>query len=349
MARAAGWLAGNNPRMVPRLSSRARMWHRPVLVALMALGLVLGSLVLARPQAADAAPRMVKIGALVTSLGDFDPADHSFRATFWIWTTVPKAVANPLDEIDYVNAKSIHVDASVSDPQPNGTVWYQHKMSGTFEHDWDLGAFPFDTQSLPIVMENNSYDAAAVMFEPDTANSGNDAQLASAGWTIEAFRVVSATREYTSTFGDPTLAPGSPSQYSRLAIVTVITRDGLLTFLKLSIAAMAAILLAIASYFLHIDKGKEPRFAILAASVFALVVSLQTAEGAGGEASLTLVDRFHAVALAYVVVAVVVSIIAHIMFNRGVPAARINRLERMAGIASSVVLAVLLVLLFTVG
>ena len=77
--------------------------------------------------------------------------------------------------------------------------------------------------------------------------------------------------------------------------------------LMLSITvAIAAILLAVASYFLHIDRGKEPRFAILAASVFALVVSLQTAAGAGAEASLTLVDRFHAVALAYVVVAVVV-------------------------------------------
>jgi heme/copper-type cytochrome/quinol oxidase subunit 4 len=126
-----------------------------------------------------------------------------------------------------------------------------------------------------------------------------------------------------------------------------MSRNGLLTFLKLSIAAIAAILLAIASYFLHIDKGKEPRFAMLAASVFALVVSLQTAAGAGGEASLTLVDRFHTVALAYVVVAVVVSIIAHIMFNRDVSMDRINRLERNAGISSTAVLVVLLIFLFT--
>jgi hypothetical protein len=188
-----------------------------------------------------------------------------------------------------------------------------------------------------------------VVFKPDRANSSSDVALKAKGWTLDGYSLVQQTKKYTSTFGDPTLAPRSPSYYSRLAIVTEISRNGLLTFIKLSIAAIAAILLAIASYFLHIDKGKEPRFAILAASVFALVVSLQTASGAGGEASLTLVDRFHAVALAYVVVAVVVSIVAHIMFNRQVPMERINRMERIAGVTSTAVLVVLLVLLFSVG
>jgi hypothetical protein len=320
-----------------------------VLVAMLAalVMLLAGALGTSGVDQADAAPRVVKMGALLTSLSDFDPADHSFRATFWLWTTVPKAYGNPLNEIDYVNAKSIRVDAAVTEPQDNGTVWYQHKMSGTFAHDWNLSAFPFDRQTLTIEMENNAYDAATVLFKPDAANSSNDVDLSSNGWTVDAFNVVERTKEYTSSFGDPELAPRSPSYYSRLDLVVEMSRNGLLTFLKLSIAAIAAILLAIASYFLHIDKGKEPRFAMLAASVFALVVSLQTAAGAGGEASLTLVDRFHTVALAYVVVAVVVSIIAHIMFNRDVSMDRINRLERNAGISSTAVLVVLLIFLFT--
>jgi len=48
-------------------------------------------------------------------------------------------------------------------------------------------------------------------------------------------------------------------------------------------------------------------------------------------------------------VAVVVSIVAHIMFNRQVPMERINRMERIAGVTSTAVLVVLLVLLFSVG
>ena len=332
----------------PKITSGRR--SRLLVAALAVLALLLaGALGSQGPDRADGAPRVVTMGALMTSLSDFDPGDHSFRATFWIWTTVPKQYGNPLNEIDYVNAKSIHVDASVSVPQGNGTVWHQRKMSGTFAHDWNLSDFPFDRQTLAIEMENNAFDASTVVFKPDRANSSSDADLKAKGWTLDGYTVVQQTKKYTSTFGDPTLAPRSPSYYSRLAIVTEISRNGLLTFIKLSIAAIAAILLAIASYFLHIDKGKEPRFAILAASVFALVVSLQTASGAGGEASLTLVDRFHAVALAYVVVAVVVSIVAHIMFNRQVPMERINRMERIAGVTSTAVLVVLLVLLFSVG
>jgi hypothetical protein len=329
---------------VPPPPARPR---RPLLAAITAvLILLLGATATHGVDRADGAPRVVTMGAMVTALSDFDPVDQSFRATFWLWTTVPKAYGNPLKEIDYSNAKSVRVDVSVAIPQDNGTVWYQHKVSGTFTHDWNLSAFPFDQQILTIEMENNAYDASTVVFKPDVANASNDVDLSSGGWTVESFSLTEMTKKYTSTFGDPTLAPRSPSYYSRLVIATEISRDGLLTFLKLSIAAIAAILLAVASYFLHIDRGKEPRFAILAASVFALVVSLQTAAGAGAEASLTLVDRFHAVALAYVVVAVVVSIIAHIMFNRGVAMDRIGRLERRAGVISTAILVVLLLLLF---
>ena len=69
-----------------------------VLVAMLAalVMLLAGALGTSGVDQADAAPRVVKMGALVTSLSDFDPADHSFRATFWLWTTVAVLGMSPM-------------------------------------------------------------------------------------------------------------------------------------------------------------------------------------------------------------------------------------------------------------
>lgn len=304
---------------------------RSLLLAL-AMGLLLS---LGSPAPALAAPlQTVRIGGFLTGLGDLDPARKSFSASFWLWTVGPSDEGSALDRLEFPNAIKVESPNAVSEPTPDG-VWAQRKIIGSFRHGWDLRRFPFDRQLLRIELEEAERDSHTFLYEADDANSSFDRELKLSGWQIRSTRLVTGTKTYRTSFGDPRLRPGTPSAYAHAELQILLERTDRSGFWKLTVGAFAAALMALASCGLRVDNASalSPRFGLLAGSAFAAVISLRTsATELGASGYTTLIDAVHAAVLLYILLATAAGVVAWRRFQKHGDVAAIQRLERrMAG------------------
>jgi len=321
-------------RFLDRAVGRSR-FHGLVLA--LAMGLMLSLAAPPPAQAAPDGPETVRIGGFLTGLGDLDPARKSFSASFWLWTVGPSAEGSALDRLEFPNAIKVESPNAVTEATPQG-VWAQRKIVGSFRHGWDLRRFPFDRQRLRIELEEAERDSGSLLYRADEANSSFDPELKLSGWKIRSTRLLTGTKTYRSSFGDPRLKPGGASTYAHADLQILLERTDRSGFWKLTVGAFAAALMALASYGLRVDNpaALSPRFGLLAGSAFAAVISLRTsATELGASGYTTLIDQVHAAVLLYILLATAAAVVAWRRFQKHGDAAAIQRLERrMAGITS---------------
>ena len=174
-----------------------------------------------------------------------------------------------------------------------------------------------------------------MLYSADAANASFDPDLKLSGWRIRSTRLVTGTKTYRTSFGDPRLRPGTPSTYAHAELQILLERTDRSGVWKLTVGAFAAALLALASYGLRADNptALSPRFGLLAGSAFAAVISLRTsATELGASGYTTLIDQVHALVLIYILLATAAAVVAWRRFLKHGDAAAIQRLERrMAG------------------
>ncbi|MFB2891477.1 hypothetical protein ACE1CI_00875 [Aerosakkonemataceae cyanobacterium BLCC-F50] len=54
------------------------------------------------PAATGNQPKTCVVGVYLTSIGDFNPAEKSFAATFWIWSVCPTSDLKPLKSLEVI-------------------------------------------------------------------------------------------------------------------------------------------------------------------------------------------------------------------------------------------------------
>ena len=282
-------------------------------------------------------PARCRVGAFLASVHDLDPAAGTFGAELWLWSVCPPDGRRPLETMEFPNADEIEtrLDATT---EREGAVWATRKVRGTFRHAWDERNFPFDQQTLEVVLEEGVEDADAFAYEPDAANSGYDPAIALRGWRITDFAVRGDLARYATTFGDPARPAGTGSAYSRLTLGLSLDRAGPGGFLKLTAVAYAAFLLSLVTYAMHLESvtALSPRTGVLAAALFSTAVNLAAASAAlGGAGGVTLVDKVHAVVIAYVLAATGVTVASRLLVERGWSPPAIARLNRRAAAAAA--------------
>ena len=322
----------------------------PAVALLVALAAALGWAGTAAPAAAQesAAPVTCRVGAFLITVTAFDPAADTFDADLWLWSVCPNGTRRPLETMEFVNAEAVETRLASAIPRDTA-VWSQHKVRGTFRHDWDERAYPFDHHALEIVLEEGVEDAAHFRYEPDTADTTYDPALRLPGWTITGFALTPSLAHYPTAFGDPAQSTGTGSDYSRLTLVLELARTDLASFFKLTAVVYAAFVLSLGAYVMHLERPHVlgTQLGLLAAALFAAAVSLRTASEALSNANgLTLVDAIHIVVLLYILIAFAVIVGGRLLEERGWPAARVAHLNyRTAAIAVASFLAINAVLI----
>jgi hypothetical protein len=304
-------------------------------VALVALAAALGWAGTAAPAVAQepAAPVICRVGAYLITVTAFDPEADTFHADLWLWSVCPNGTLRPLETMEFVNAEEIATRLA-SDIPRDSAVWSQYKVRGTFRHDWDERAYPFDRHALEIVLEEGVEDAAHFRYEPDTADTAYNPALRLPGWTITDFALTPSLAHYPTGFGDPFLPAGTGSDYSQLTLVIGLARADLAGFFKLTAVVYAAFVLSLGAYVMHLERPNilGAQLGLLAGALFAAAVNLRTASEALSQANgLTLVDAIHIVVLLYILVAFAVTVGGRLLVERGWPATRIAHLTYRAG------------------
>ena len=226
----------------------------PAVALVVALAAALGWAGTATPAAAQepAAPVTCQVGAYLITVTAFDPEADTFDADLWLWSVCPNGTRRPLETMEFVNAEEI-AERLASEVPVGSAVWSQHKVRGTFRHDWDERAYPFDHHTLEIVLEEGVEDAAHFRYEPDTADTAYDPALRLPGWTITGFALTPSLAHYPTDFGDPAQSTGTGSDYSRLTLVIELARADLASFFKLTAVVYAAFVLSLGAYVMHLE------------------------------------------------------------------------------------------------
>lgn len=254
------------------------------------------------------------IGVYVTSLRDLDPVGDSFGIDFWVWSVHPPG-DDPLDSLEFVNAKQIETRLERTSRRGD-REWSRLKARATVLHDWDLTDFPFDRQTLTVDLGIASSDAPACGV--DRAGSGYDKGIAPEGWRIAAFDVERHTRENATDFGDP--ARSGRSAHEHVLVTVELQRASVVGFVKLVAGVYAAVAIALVSFLMAPEQAPifSGRMTVLVGALFATVVNMQVGTSLlGSPEAVSLVDKIHIVALAYVFVAAVMAVISWRDYDSG--------------------------------
>ena len=254
------------------------------------------------------------IGVYVTSLRDLDPVGDSFGIDFWVWSVHPPG-DNPLNSLEFVNAKQIETRLERT-TRRDDREWSRLKARATVLHDWDVTDFPFDRQNLALDLGIAGSDAPACGV--DRAGSGYDKGIAPEGWRIAAFDVERHTRENATDFGDPARSGRGAQEH---VLVTVeLQRESVVGFVKLVAGVYAAIAIALLSFLMAPDQAPvfSGRMMVLVGALFATVVNMQVGNSLlGSPEAVSLVDKIHIVALAYVFVAAAMAVVSWRDYDSG--------------------------------
>jgi hypothetical protein len=221
----------------------------------------------AEPEA-PAGPTQVKVGMFLTQLYDLDVPRKSFNVSFWAWFIHNSDKFKPLETVEIVNAKNSSIKYP-STTETNGLQWVQGKYSATVSEDWEVEKFPFDRQTLNILIEDGQNDANAIEFIADSENSKIDKSVSVPGWSFEKFEIKSGTTLYDTTYGDPNLQ--GQSTYSRVVASITMKRNGVRLLSSIFLGFFVAFLLATLTYFLDTDMMAGARISLCAGAIFASV------------------------------------------------------------------------------
>jgi hypothetical protein len=250
-------------------------------------------------------------GIFVVSLHDLDTVDGTFGVDYWIWSVYPEGRRNPLETMEFFNAEQVDEQLPLTDARGE-RLWSQRKIGATVQQDWDLTNYPFDRHVLEIELEEGFDDAATLTYRPDTANSGYSEEIEIPGWRITDFRLTERTVDYRTNFGDPAVSEGE-SSYSRLVASMEIQRQNTPEFFRLIAAACVAMGIVLLTFLmLPTDVGVlSTRMTLLVGALFATVISMHFGEQTlGATQRISLVDKVHIMAMIYIFVAAVMTLIS---------------------------------------
>ncbi|WP_058041154.1 hypothetical protein [Streptomyces roseifaciens] len=273
-----------------------------------------------------------ELSTYISDLYDIDPAKGRFSARLWLWTICPDRRADPLPQVSFSNAD----DPDTSEPNlidQDGQVLDQVRVQSSFRQDWDVRDFPFDRHRIEVLL-TAPQDTGHFRFTVNNADSQLNPEIRPRGWRISGFRLVTADKHYTTTYGDRSLKHGST--YNRVRIQIDLERSSLTTFWKLTTPLYLALLIAV-STFLVSSRHEEPatserlegvhsRLGVLGGGLFVVVLNMQQADDVITSFNgLTLIDWLHLITLACLLLAVAGTVLAWRWTSRGGSVAQAER------------------------
>ena len=259
-----------------------------------------------------AAPMTVTVGAFVNNIPQVDLRANTFEFDAYIWfrwdpaAWPSSAEGGPAQTFEIMGASADCSKEVVY--ASDGYCCVQVK--GVRTNFWDVRSYPFDQQRLQIVVEDSNFDTRELIYKADHANSGLAPSLRVSGCRVQPLEVSVTDFVYPTNFGDPAIAHGAASSYSRVAFSIPVARESWGIFIKLFTGLFVA--LSVASIALFINPTQvDPRFGLCVGGLFGIVASGYAVSSVLPDSSeLGYADKLHVAALICVLLIVMESAIA---------------------------------------
>jgi hypothetical protein len=280
---------------------------------------------------------------LVTDLGEFDIDRQSYRVGFYIWYEAEPAEPNLLENLRLRGVEEILKEEEDIFETPAGKRVHRRYFEARVDYTWRVEDFPFDQQSLVLMMDLGDLDYRAVRFVGNSTEQVIDPDIEVTGWEITGAATYATRKIYPTGLGHPAAQLSGELEIPELVVTITIRRTTTSGFWKMMATALAAAGLACTAYFIPLNIGSalSPRFGLIAGSVFAVVLSMrQSMDTLGALTAVTLTDLIHIAILIYIGMATIVSLFTHWHFQVHKDGRFIVKVDRRIAVITTILLAV---------
>jgi hypothetical protein len=264
----------------------------------------------------EATPVDVHVGVYINQIYDVSLKDNRFCVDFYVWFRWPGEDVSPLESFDVVNGR-IDTKEGVYEDTIKGFNYATGRINATITKFWDISEFPLDNHILTIELEDNENEDFKLRYIPDQENCGVNPQVEVPGWKFTNAWSEVKKHGYKTNYGDISLPTNNESDYSRFIYSLKVVRPGIGYFFKLFFGVFIAAVIAFLVFFIK-PTDLDPRFGLGVGAIFAAVASEYVIASSLPDTNiLTLADKLHILAFAFIFFSIAQSILSLRLFTVG--------------------------------
>lgn len=171
-------------------------------------------------------PARIEIGLYILDIAHLDVKESEFYADFYVWYKAPADIDWQPENIEFMNGVIESATPLASSTSATGARHWSQRIKGRFRGHFELHSYPFDRQSLPIVIEDaeNTVDALQFVADSDSPVDFNlwvEPELRVPDWKRAGASCATDTHHYKTDFG---LGSNKTSSYSRFIFSVNLSR-----------------------------------------------------------------------------------------------------------------------------
>ncbi|MGN6533023.1 MAG: hypothetical protein ACTHK0_14875 [Ginsengibacter sp.] len=234
-------------------------------------------------------PDTAIVSMYVERISDLDFRNQQYAVTFWLKITYHNPLFDFEKQLQVYGSKKTKIILVRLDSM-NGTYIARLKFSCELGQNWDVDAYPFDSQRLNFKIYNIVFDSSKLIFEEKVQRIHNASIKIENGWSIHKR---GSSRGDTVVTGYGKVPLDHANNHSILCFSMDIHRWGWGIFFKCFIGMYVAFFVAYIAFFIDIDRV-EPRFGLPVGALFAAIANKYVIESLLPQTpEWTIVDWFH--------------------------------------------------------
>ena len=257
-------------------------------------------------------PVEVEVGVWLSGIYDIDFLDGSFTAEIYIWFISSDPDFQPFETLQVLNGRDWTQRAVFSQYLPDGRHYVAGFLNTTVTHDWDLLYYPFDRQTLDIVIET-PLTSEQLRFIPQNERSMVGEFVEVEGFRIDHLIVAEQVASYASDFG---LDSASASQYSRLVVEIFAERESGRIIIAMLVGFIVANIIALLTFAIDVSQISI-RVSMVGSAIFAAIGNMYLLNSQMSPAvGSIIVDRFAVGTFSAILVALLCGILVNTLATR---------------------------------
>ncbi len=271
-----------------------------------------------RAQQAAAPAQEVKVGVYVINLGPIEEADNWFFVDIYLWFMWRGEAEKPM-EFDFVNGipgdDFVVEDGGEDEKKYGGFYRRGYRIKGRFRQIFDLSRYPFDTQRLAVIIEDDAKDASELRYVPIEDEKMVDPATVPPGWHDVVTAWDTRNVAYLSTFGYP--GTDEPDTFSRLTFEIRVKRNFLSFFLKYLFPMTIIVMCGLLVFFIESAKFDVQIALAVGSLLMGVLYYVSMSDSLPEIGYMTYSDVFFLVCYAFLAWALVETVLCEYLLVRG--------------------------------
>src|SRR5680860_607897 len=262
-------------------------------------------------EAIDAAPapkpEQVIVGAYINDIQQLDFKTNNYVIDLYVWFRWNSPDIDPSKSMEFMNrfaSDNNRRDELIETPEkmPDGSLYSIIRYQGLFATKFPLESYPFDKQTLKVIMEDTLADTEEQVYVPDGEHPIIiDPIITLPGFSVGEPTMRITTNTYPTNFGDLSVRDADP--YSRIILSIPVARPVIAMSLKTFVPIILIVVCASLVFFVR-PRYVEGRIGLGITALLTLVaLQLTATAGLPDVDYLMMLDKVFLLAYLFIIIA----------------------------------------------